>query len=36
MQRRRSNGVDDGRPRKEIVGHVLGKVEERSPPLARK
>ena len=32
MQRRRSNGVDDSRPRKEIVGYVLGKVEERFPP----
>ena len=32
MQRRRPNGVDDGRPRKEIVGYILGKVEERFPP----
>ena len=32
MQRRRPDGVADGRPRKEIVGYVLGKVEERFPP----
>ncbi len=32
IQRRRSNGIDEGRPRKEIVGYVLGKVEERFPP----
>jgi hypothetical protein len=26
MQCRRSNSVDDGRPRKEIVGYVMGKI----------
>jgi hypothetical protein len=33
MQRWRLNGVDDGRPRKEIVGYVLEKVKEQFPPL---
>ena len=32
MQRRRSNGINDGRPRKEIVGYVCVKVRERFPP----